>query len=199
VRENLFDVDALRARLQAEETAHGNIASLAAFFGVSALLIGVGLPRLYVAAIAGAIYGAFEGAALAYASALAGSAITFTLGRSLLASMARRRLGGKLATWRDRFRAQPFWWVLHARLLPFTNATLTTLACGACRVPFRKFMLASAIGFVPLTVVFVFFGSGGAKGSHLQMAAGAACLIASIVLQRVFKRMHPEGENDGNG
>ena len=186
VRENLLDVGVLRATLQAEEAILGATASHLTFLLAATLLVGVGLPRLYVCVVAGAIFGALEGVLVGELAALGGAALSYLGGRSLLGSMVRRHLGKKLDGYREQSSTGPFWWVLYGRLVPFTNSTLLSLACGACRIPFRAFIAASAVGFVPLTLAFVLLGSGGAKGSWNQAALGLACLLVVVLLRRVL-------------
>jgi len=183
VRHNVMEIDGVRAALQAEEERFGAIASRLVFVAAASALIGAGMPRIYASAVAGAVYGAAEGIPLAMLASLLGSTVSYQLGRSLLAGVVRRRVGGRFAVYREQCSRDPFWWVLFARLMPFANATLMNLLCGACRVPLRPFLLASAIGFLPLTIVFALFGSGGAKGSWTQIGVGAGCLLLSVALR----------------
>ncbi len=189
VRHNVLEVSTLRAAIQAEEDRFGALSSRILFLVAASVLVGVGVPRLYASALAGAIYGAGEGIALGLSASLIGSGIAYRIGRSLLAGTVRRRIAGKLAAFQEKCRNEPFWWVLYARLMPFANSTLLSLACGASRVPVRPFLLASAIGFLPLTIVFALFGSGGAKGDWTQIGVGTLCLLLSIPARKLFRRM----------
>jgi uncharacterized membrane protein YdjX (TVP38/TMEM64 family) len=111
-----------------------------------------------------------------------------------LAGLVERRFSGKTAVWRARFRADAFWWVLYCRLFPMSNATLTSLLCGACQIPATPYLLASLLGFVPLTLVFAAFGSGGIKGDTSQIVLGFGLLIASIALRYLFKIIRPAAQ-----
>lgn len=193
VRHNLTEIAALRASLQAEEARFGAIASRLTFVVAASALVGAGVPRIYASAVAGAVYGAAEGIALALAASLLGSLLAYQFGRSMLANTVRRRVGGRFATYQEQCRRNPFWWVLYGRLTPFANSTLMNLLCGACRVPPRPFLLASAVGFLPLTIVFAMFGSGGAKGSWFQIGVGTASLAVSIAMQKVLAARRQAG------
>jgi uncharacterized membrane protein YdjX (TVP38/TMEM64 family) len=155
------------------------------FAVVFSLLIGVGLPRLWVSAIAGALFGTLWGTLLALAATLVGAAIVYGIGRVVLAVMVRRRMGPRLATWQGRFEANAFWWVLYMRLFPLSNATLAGLLCGACRIPFQPYLAGSFLGFIPLTVVFAIFGNGGVQG-NLYLVGLGAILLASAMGGRKF-------------
>ncbi len=188
VRENLFNIETLRATLQAEHSHREGLRSRGVFLLAGSLLVGVGMPRLFLSTVAGAIYGAVEGTVLALVASTGGATLTFQIGRSLLSSMVSRRLGGRVAVWRKRFREDAIWWVLYGRLLPFTNSTLMNLLCGSCRVPLKQYVLGSLIGFLPFTLIFALFGSAGAKGNAMQIGLGLICLLVSILIQRILRR-----------
>jgi len=187
VREHIFHIDEARASLQAEQTLTAGLFSRLTFIFTATALVAIGLPRLYVSAIAGLIYGATEGIMLGLIASVLGASITYVLGRTLLGDVARRRLRGRVALWQERFQANAFWWVLQMRLIPFANSTVMNLLCGTCRVPFRPFLTASALGFIPLTVVFALVGSGGAKRDFLQIGLAVVLLLLSFLIERMVK------------
>lgn len=49
--------------------------------------------------------------------------------------------------------------LLAIRLFPFTPFSLVSYAAGAARVPIPRFMWTTLVGYLPLTVVFVYVGS----------------------------------------
>lgn len=55
---------------------------------------------------------------------------------------------------------------------------------GSSRVPFRDYIIASSISFIPLTLVFSIFSSGGFRGSLLQIAIGFVILGATIFFRK---------------
>ena len=155
------------------------------------LLIGVGLPRLWVSAIAGALFGTQWGTLLALSATLVGAAIVYQIGRAVLAGMVRHRMGPRLAMWQARFEANAFWWVLYMRMFPLSNATLAGLLCGACRIPLRAYLAGSFLGFIPLTIVFVVFGSGGAQGNLYLVALGFILIALTVLGRKLFLRTFP--------
>ena len=68
-------------------------------------------------------------------------------------------------------------------IIPFGNSTVQSLFFGSLRVPFTDYIAASVLGFIPLTVVFAMFGSGGVKGNFIQVWLGLG-LIAVVGLIR---------------
>jgi uncharacterized membrane protein YdjX (TVP38/TMEM64 family) len=183
-----FDIDSWRISLQQGQFAGGRINAAILFVLAGSVAISMGVPRILVAVFAGAVYGAVTGSVLALCAALIGASVLHQFGRFALRNLMNRWLSGKFEVWRNRFRQNDFWWVLYGRLFPFANSTVLSLLCGSCEVPFRPYLLASFLGFIPLTVVFALFGSGGAKAHTGQIALGM-CLMLLVFLSRKFLRM----------
>lgn len=202
VRDNLFNIETLRRTLRSDDTLGGRISSDALFIVVASLLMMLGLPRLWVSAAAGVIYGAMQGIGLSLIATMLGAYGTYFVGRSMLRGVVERRLGKRINLWRERFRENGFMWTLYMRLFPLWNATLTSLICGTCQVGLRDYTLANLIGFLPLTVVFAVFGSAAAKGSKLQIAIGLGMFIVAIAGQWWYSKRtkarsaHNDGPDD---
>lgn len=202
VREHLFDIETIRATLRSDDTFGGRISSDALFIVVTSSLMTIGLPRLWVSAAAGIVYGALHGIGLAMAATMLSSYGTYFIGRSMLRGVVERRLGRRVNLWKERLRENGFMWTLYMRLFPLWNATLTSLICGACRVRLRDYTAANLIGFTPLTIVFAIFGSAAAKGSKLQIIAGLAMFLLAVAGQWWYSQRtkartaHADGEDD---
>jgi uncharacterized membrane protein YdjX (TVP38/TMEM64 family) len=188
VRQTLFDIQTLRHLLRGGNIPGGIISSMAVFLFGFGTLIGVGMPRLWVSAIAGAIYGTLAGSGLALLATILGAVIIYKLGETFLSRLLPKRFRVKSEVYAQRFRENAFWWVLYIRLFPFSNASVTGILCGSCRVPFRAYLAGSALGFIPLTVVFAIFGSAGMTGSNLQIALGFALLVLSLAVRHIMNR-----------
>lgn len=187
VAHGYFDIAAWREMLQQGHFVGGaGTAALVFVLGGSAA-ISLGVPRIWIAALFGAVYGAVVGSILAMAASLIGTGIVYQAGRHFLRGVVQRRVGGRLESWRLRFRENAFWWVLYARLFPFANSSVTSLFCGACEVPFPSYMLASLIGFIPYTLIFAMFGSGGAKANAWQILLGVGLMALVFLLRRVMR------------
>lgn len=193
VRRLVFDIDSMRVMLQGGGGFLHRALSCAVFIAVAGGLITLGLPRLWVSAVAGIIYGALLGTVVSLIAALFGASANYITGRSVLAAVIERRVGARLKEWRSRFRGNAFWWVLYARFFPFSNSTVMSVLCGSCKVPFTPFITGSFIGFIPLTVVFAFYGSGGIKGNFRQIGFATILLIASIFSRKFMDRWFPSG------
>lgn len=180
-----FDIETWRATFQQGDFAGGRTTAALVFVCAGGLAISIGVPRIWIAALGGAVYGALLGSVFAVLSALIGAAVVYQVGRFFLQEVVDRRVGGRLEVWKVRFRENGFWWVLYGRLFPFSNSTAKSLLCGSCNVPFGPYILASFVGFIPHTVIFAVFGSGGAKASMPQIVLGF-CLMLLVFLSRNF-------------
>ncbi len=196
VRANLFDIAHIRAEL-----AKFGWSGQFVFLGACALLHGLGVPRLWICAVSGSLFGAVSGAAIAQLATLLGATLNFFTGRWLLRGPVNRRLPGRLRKWYDRFEQNGLRWILYARLFPLSNATVVNLVCGASHVRFRDFFWATLAGYAPFTVAFALFGSAAAKQQYGQLLLGAVLFGAVLGTRFVWKKYvagsdAPLGEED---
>lgn len=174
----------------------GPVANEIYFVLIAGLLIAVGTPRLWICGFAGASYGALAGTVLSLASSMIGAALLYVLGRYFLRRLIEQRIrksvtsnmNEKMAYWGNRFRLNGFWWVLYGRLMPVSNATVNSLICGYCKVAPGDYLLGSLMGFIPLTLVFTSFGSGGSSGNFSQMLLGFVLLGGAMLVRVLVSR-----------
>lgn len=190
-----FQLQEIRADLQGDNLPGGLWSSSAIFLLASGLLTTLAVPRLWVCGVAGAVYGVTLGSLLALGGSMIGATTLYLLGRSLLAEMVQRRFGGRIAFWGTLFRQNGFWWVLYGRLFPLSNATINSLLCGCCRVELGQYLAGSLLGFIPLTLVFAAFGSGGAKGNIQQVLIGLGLLGLALLCRLLAKRFSPAAQH----
>ena len=170
--------------------AHGP----AAFLLVSVALCAVGVPRQAVAYAGGLAFGAWPGTALALVAEVAGAALSFLWARLVARDAAARlllRRGGRLARLRDRLVRRPFATTLTLRLLPVGNSLLLTLLAGVAGLSAAPFLLASALGFLPQTLVFALLGDGVQVDGGTQVVLGLVLFVASAALGAVLLRRAP--------
>jgi uncharacterized membrane protein YdjX (TVP38/TMEM64 family) len=191
VRDYLFDIENVRLVLQGANTPLDRLISVGIFVLAGTVLVSVGVPRLWISTLAGAIYGAALGMGLGILASILGSAVVYQVGQKYFGALVQRFVGERVGLWQRRFQENAFWWVLYGRLVPFANATVTSLLCGSCKVPFLPFLAGSLLGFIPLAVVFTIFGSGGVKGNFYQIGLGIVLIAALVLFRRVFKRLRP--------
>ncbi|MDT7952268.1 MAG: VTT domain-containing protein, partial [Acetobacteraceae bacterium] len=165
------------------------------FVAVGSVACALAVPRQVVALAGGYAFGFWTGAALALLAEVAGCAADFLwvriLARQAALSFLRRREGGRLDRL-DRFlTGQAFTATLTIRLLPVGSNVLLNIAAGVSGVAAAPFLLASAIGYVPQTVVFALAGAGAGLSSGVQFGLAAGLLVASVILGVLLLRRRP--------
>ncbi len=146
------------------------------FVAMAAAACAVGVPRQVVAYAAGLGFGTLGGCALALLAEVLGCAADFAWARLVARDWAARRIRGRLARWDRQLSRHPFGATLTLRLLPVGSNLLLNLVAGVSGVAAAPFLLASAIGYVPQTLVFALLG-GGVRVDRNEQLVLAACLF----------------------
>ena len=68
------------------------------------------------------------------------------------------------------------------RLFPIGSNVATNAIAGAFRVPFTSFITASALGFIPQTLLFSMLGSGSRYINAFEQSVHIAGLVVSVML-----------------
>lgn len=96
--------------------------------------------------------------------------------------------------WGTRLRENSFETVFVMRLI-FLPYDLVNYVCGALRIEWTAFLLATALGSIPGTISFVLLGASleridmGLDGiDPLAIVAGVAIFVVSIVISRIIKK-----------
>jgi uncharacterized membrane protein YdjX (TVP38/TMEM64 family) len=110
---------------------------------------------------AGFVFGVVRGTVIVSLGSTAGAAAAFLMARRLAHDWVARRMTGrpKLAAIGSAVETEGFKIVLLTRLSPVLPYNLLNYAFGLTAVPFRKYVLASWIGMLPGTVLYVYLGS----------------------------------------
>ncbi len=142
---------------------------VAAFYVLAAVLF---LPGSVITLGAGFLFGGPIGFITVLVGANLGAWAAFLVGRSIARNWVEQKVKGNpkfLAIDRALGR-EGFKIVLLLRLSPVFPFDLLNYALGITKVSFRNFVLASAIGMVPGTLMYVYFGS--AARSLTDVATG---------------------------
>jgi uncharacterized membrane protein YdjX (TVP38/TMEM64 family) len=182
-------------------------------YAVTALVI----PGAFLTLAAGFAFGVVLGTVIVSASSVTTAAIAFWLGRTL----ARGWVEAKVAA-NPKFRAidqavaaNGFKIVLLTRLSPAFPFLLLNYAFGLTNVRFRNYLVASWLGMLPGTVLYVYLGStvreladlaaeGGQRSPAQRVffwAGLAAALVVTILVTRIardaLRRAAPAAEPQG--
>jgi uncharacterized membrane protein YdjX (TVP38/TMEM64 family) len=173
-----------------ERTSHGVLNAVTPSLRGAVIMIvaggamtAAGLPRSIQAFSGGFVFGAPVGAAISLLGQLLGCAADYLAARELASGLIGRavaRPGGKRL--RAFLAAHPFTATLTLRLLPVGNNVLLNLLAGASRLDAKAFFAASAIGYIPQTIVFALLGSGAHLGRGIQLALVGMLFAAASAL-----------------
>ncbi len=181
----------------------GGLVLLAAVYVVACVLF---VPGSILTLGAGAVFGLVKGFIAVSVGSVLGAAAAFLVGRTVARGWVERKVAGS-----PRFRAidravgaNGFQIVLLTRLSPLFPFNLLNYAFGLTRVPLGTYILASWIGMVPGTLMYVYLGT--AIGDLARLSAGgaadeggtlrtvlfyvglAAAVVVTVVITRIARK-----------
>jgi uncharacterized membrane protein YdjX (TVP38/TMEM64 family) len=153
---------------------------------------------------AGFVFGLAKGTIIVSIGSTAGAAAAFILARNLAHDRVARRIARRptLAAIARAVEVEGFKIVLLTRLSPALPFNVLNYAFGLTAVPFRTYLVASWIGMLPGTVMYVYLGSAAktlasllsddtprSAGQPALFAIGLAATVAvTIVVTRAARR-----------
>lgn len=155
-------LDALRDNRAALLAFVGANRVLAAFIYVLgyAAIVALSIPGAVIMTLAGGfLFGVALGATLTVLGATLGATILFLIARSAAGDFLRRRAGPFLAKMSDGFSKDGFFYLLFLRLVPAFPFWAVNLAPALFGMQLAPFVIATALGIIPGTVVFTAFGA----------------------------------------
>lgn len=166
---------------------------VALYLGLGATLCTIGLPRQTTAFAAGYAlaprFGLGAAVLLSLGTQLAGCVANFVWARWIGGAWVRRRLPPKLRRIDIRLSGQPFRATLMLRLLPLGNNIALNLIGGVSTVRLAPFLAASAIGYLPQTLIFALLGRGSHVGGWAGFGvAGALFAVSGLLGMQLITR-----------
>jgi uncharacterized membrane protein YdjX (TVP38/TMEM64 family) len=174
---------------------------VAVFYTIACVLF---VPGSIITLGAGFLFGLWWGFVSVSVGSVAGATLAFLVGRTLLRGWIDQRIAAY-----PRFQAidraigkQGFKIVFLLRLSPVFPFNLLNYACGLTKVPLGQYVLASWLGMIPGTLMYVYFGTalksltdvlaGTTDGGPLQkvffIAGLVMTVVATVVITRIAKR-----------
>jgi uncharacterized membrane protein YdjX (TVP38/TMEM64 family) len=155
-----------------------------------------GVPGTIFTLAGGAIFGIVLGSILNWAGATLGAVGAYTLARRL-GSDAVRDLLGRRATTLDTLTSKVgFAPLFRLRLIPVVPFNALNFAAGLVPVPFHAYVLSTALGIVPGTVVYTYFAdslvagvTGARDRAFVHVAIAGALLIALSFVPALARRV----------
>ncbi|WP_108446593.1 TVP38/TMEM64 family protein [Halomonas denitrificans] len=154
--------------------------------GVMALTVVVGpIPTMVVSVAAGMIYAPPLAFLVSMAGALIGAGLSFWIARLVGRPVIERFLYGHVALFPECPQRMLFGMVLVARLIPVVSFALISYAAGLTALTTGRFLVATALGMAPMTLLYVLAGKGIAIDSGWAMAVGGVLLCLLIALPKM--------------
>lgn len=180
----------------------------AIFLGVYVLATVLFLPGSLLTLGAGVLFGVVEGSIVVSVSSTLGATAAFLVGRHVARGWVARKIEGN-----DTFQAidgtvaREGWKIVGlTRLSPIFPFSLLNYAYGITRVSLRDYVLASWIGMMPGTVLYVYLGSlagdlatlgaGGTGATPAQWALRLVGLLATVAVTLYVTRIARRALNE---
>ena len=159
------------------------VAALAIAFLVYTGTVALSLPGAAVLSLAaGFVFGRWVGTALVVVAATLGATLTFLAARYLFADTARKRLGALGEKINCGFTENGFSYLLFLRLVPAFPFFLVNLAPALTAIPVRTYVLATALGIIPGSFVYVNLGQALGGIDSLRGLVSRETLLAFALL-----------------
>ena len=153
--DNIRNYDWVKTRIQ----SHGLYGPVL-FVLISGMGTVIGVPRLLVSAVSGFVFDIVPALIIALASTMVGCMISFYYARLMGRSIIQDRMSLRMRTFEKILIEHDFLASIGIRALPVSNNSIVNLLAGVTGIRPLNYFAGSAIGYMPLTVVFVLIGSG---------------------------------------
>jgi uncharacterized membrane protein YdjX (TVP38/TMEM64 family) len=149
-------------------------------------------PAEIVDAAAGFVYGFFPALALTMAGWLLSGLLCYAIGRSVARPLLDRWFGTeRFERTEATIERGGVTLLLAVRLIPIVPFSLVCYAAGGARVPVWRFAWTTIVGYLPITVIAVYFGTrleGLRLTDPLVLGSAAALLLLLFAGHRIARR-----------
>ena len=140
-------------------TQDNYVPAVALFILVYILQTSFSLPGATIMTLAGGfLFGSLWGPLYVNIGATTGATLAFLAARYLFHQWVERKFGDRLGPIQDGFAKNAFSYLLTLRLIPFFPFFLVNLLSGLTRVKVSTYVVATAVGIIPGSVVYTFAG-----------------------------------------
>ena len=144
------------------------------------------VPRLIMGLAAGILFGPVWGSVLSLIGGTLSSFTGFVLVRFVNADSVRLREAPAIGKWLERAETQGWRLVFIVRLIPVLPHSLVNYVFGLSRVSTRGYLLGSALGMVPTSVVYANLGASGRSIAENSSNVSTYALMAAWGLGLIF-------------
>jgi uncharacterized membrane protein YdjX (TVP38/TMEM64 family) len=181
--------------------SHSGLETALLFIGVHVIASLFFVPRLFLGAAAGVMFGFAGGTLLGIAGGVTGGVAGFLIVRFVNGDSVRLREAPAIGPWLER--AETYGWklVLVARLIPAIPHSMANYVFGLSKIGLVPYTLGSALGIVPTAAIYASMGATGgqiATGQAswdtwaLMAVWGFGLLFVSWLLPKLILKFWPE-------
>lgn len=179
---------AKNAEKVAAKAAHGTQSILfPGVFTIIYTMVGaLALPTGPLSYGAGAMFGVVRGSIYVWVASIAAATLGYFLARGILGKVARRMLGDKTGKLGDLKKGNVALTAFRLQLFPLIPFGLFNYAAAISDMPFSDFILGTALGIIPGTLISTFIGDrliAGVTGNDrksVMLAGGVALLFFGL-------------------
>lgn len=158
-----FSLDALeehRDSLRAFVQDH-RLAALIAFIATYVAATSISVPGASILTIFGGfLFGLWLGTAAVVTGATLGATVIFLITRTAFGDVLRSRASGFIKRMEEGFREDAFAYLFTLRMIPVVPFWALNIVPGVLGVKLRDYVLATFLGIIPATFVYVSIGNG---------------------------------------
>ncbi len=165
------------------------------FVAAYAIAATLGLPATPFSLAGGVVFGVAKGALLNWTAATLGATGSFLLARLLGADAVRSLLGKHAERLSWLTYDTKVLTILRLRLIPVVPFVGLSIAAGLAGVPLRAFLIGTAVGIIPGTLIYTWFAHSlllgsveASRSAYVQLAVAATLLIALSFLPKLVSR-----------
>lgn len=178
--------------------SYGVYAAIISFFLMVFQSVAAPLPAFLVTFANASLFGWWQGMLLSWFSSLAGAALCFYiarfLGRDAVEKLTTKTALQSIDRFFDRYGKNC---IIICRLLPFVSFDIVSYAAGLTSMTFTGFIVASALGELPATVIYSYVGGmlvGGAKMFTMALLIIFALSALVVLFRKIYTNRHKDNE-----
>jgi uncharacterized membrane protein YdjX (TVP38/TMEM64 family) len=163
--------------------AENALQAVAGFFLLYVLVTALSLPAASLMTVsAGALFGVVQGTVIVSFASTVGATVSFFVARYLLRDFCEKKFGQRMGEINQKFSEGGIYYVLSLRLLPLFPFFMVNILCGLSNVQAWRFFVASQIGMLPATAVYVNAGTQIMKIKSLKEIATPSLILSLSAL-----------------
>ena len=165
-------------------------------YGVTALI----LPAALILTVAGGVFfHTFPGAIYSSIGATTSAVLAFVLSRYVMGSWLQVRYASQLSLFNAELERHGHLYVIASRIVPVFPFLIVNYLCGLTRLPLSTFTWATAVGMLPVCLIYTFTGSQMGNISSLKdvlqsrTLVSLMCLALLVLIPIIWKKIGKAG------